>query len=65
MDWIRETREETLEMGFDKPFDGVLFSFGLHREPGTYHAVIFTPAAGSSHRARCVTNNPWVCFPPL
>ncbi|KAE8752564.1 hypothetical protein FOCC_FOCC000686, partial [Frankliniella occidentalis] len=46
VDRVEQTFEERREDGVPEPFDGVVYSIALHREPGTYNAVIFAPAAG-------------------
>lgn len=45
VDRVEQTFEERREDGVPEPFDGVVYSIALHREPGTYNAVIFAPAA--------------------
>ena len=46
MDKVTQEYDERLEEGVTVPFSGVLYSIAMHREPGTYRAVIYTPAVG-------------------
>lgn len=48
VDWVRDSMVEVTTDG-EKVYEQIDFLFMLHREPGTYRAVIFTPAAGQVH----------------